>query len=83
MVTDSTEKAEILSKQFKLVCTTEDTSTIPNRGTSPYPSIQILMLHSIWSEESSFKIWLAGPDNIHAGFLKQILYWLIYSSNYH
>ena len=30
MVTESTEKVEILSKQFKLVFTTKDTSTIPS-----------------------------------------------------
>ena len=47
MVTESTEKAEILSKQFKLVFTIKDTSIIPDRGTSPYSSIQILMLHSV------------------------------------
>ena len=39
MVTDSIENVEILSKQFKSVLTTEDTSAIPDKGTSPYPSI--------------------------------------------
>ena len=41
MVTDSTEKAETLSKQFKSVFTAKDTSTgtIPDKGTSSYPSI--------------------------------------------
>ena len=39
MVTDSTEKADILNKQFKSVFTTEDTSSILDKGTSPYPSI--------------------------------------------
>ena len=41
MVTDSTEKAEILSKQFDSVFTTEDTSSIPDSGTSPFPLIPV------------------------------------------
>ena len=39
MVTDSTEMAEILSKQFESVFTAEDTSSIPDTGTSQYPPI--------------------------------------------
>ena len=72
MVTDSTEKAEILSKPFISVLTTEDTSTILNKGTSPYPSIpgidvtldgvRNLLLKSDLNKS-------AGPDNIHAAFL--------------
>ena len=38
-VTESSEKAEILNNQFKSVFTVEDTSCIPDKGTSPYPSI--------------------------------------------
>ena len=37
MVTDSTEKAKILNKQLKSVFTIEDTSTVPDKGTSPLP----------------------------------------------
>ena len=40
MITDSTEKVEILNKQFKSVFTIKDTNTIPDKGTSLYPSIQ-------------------------------------------
>ena len=75
MFTNSTEKAEILSKQFKSVLTTEDTSTIPDKGTFPYPSILgIDITLNLWCEESFLKILLkyyisAGPDNIHADFL--------------
>ena len=47
MVTDSTEKAEILNKQFKSVFTVEDTSTVPDKGTSSTLPFQILMLHSM------------------------------------
>ena len=67
MVTDSNK---ILSKQFKSVLTTKDTST---KGTSPYPPIpginvtldgvKNLLLKSDLNES-------AGPDNIHAAFLK-------------
>ena len=39
MITDSTQKAKILNKQFKSVFTIKDTNTIPDKGTSPYPSI--------------------------------------------
>ena len=71
MVTDSTEKTKILSKQFKSVFTTKDTSTIPDKGTSPYPSIpdidvtldgvRNLLLKSDLNKS-------AGPDYIHADF---------------
>jgi len=39
IVTDSSEKAEILNNQFKSAFTIEGTSCIPDKGTSPYPSI--------------------------------------------
>ena len=39
IVTDPSEKAEILNNQFKSVFTIEDTTSIPDKGTSPYPSI--------------------------------------------
>ena len=44
MVTDSTEKAEILNKQFKSVFTVEDTSTVPDKGTYPYPFFPDIIL---------------------------------------
>ena len=71
MINDSTEKAEILNKQFISVFTVEDTNTIPDKGTSPYPSIpdinvtldgvRNLLLISNLNKS-------AGPDNIHAAF---------------
>ena len=48
MVTDSSEKTEILSKQFKSIFTVEYTSTIPVRGTSPYPSIHPVVFSLIF-----------------------------------
>ena len=52
IVTDSTEKVEILNKQFKSVCTVttvEDTSTIPDEIGVPPLTLrsQILLLHSM------------------------------------
>ena len=73
MVTDSTEKAEILNKQFKSVFTVEDTSTVPDKGTSPYPSIPDINVTLNGVRNLLLKSDLnksAGPDNIHAAFLK-------------
>ena len=73
MVTDSTEKAEILNKQFKSVFTVEDKSTVPDKGTSPYPSIPDINVTLDGVRNLLLKSDLnksAGPDNIHAAFLK-------------
>ena len=73
MVTDSSEKAEILSKQFKSVFTVEDTSTIPDRGISPNPSIPdiIITLNGVRNLLLKSDVNKStGPDNIHAAFLK-------------
>ena len=37
--TEPSEKVEIFNKYFKSVFTVEDLSNIPDKGTSPYPSI--------------------------------------------
>ena len=76
MVTDSSEKAEILSKQFKSVFTVKDTSTTPDRGTSPYPSIPDIVItlngvrNLLLKSDVNKSI---GPDNIHAAVLKYVL----------
>ena len=73
MVTDSTEKAEILNKQFKSVFTVEDTSTVPDKGTSPYPSIPDINVTLDGVRNLLLKSDLnkfAGADIIHAAFLK-------------
>ena len=72
MVTDSAEKAEILSKQFKSVFTAEDISTIPDKGTSSYPSITDIDVTLNGMRNLLLKFDLnksTGPDNIHATFL--------------
>ena len=60
MVTDSTEKADILNKQFKSVFTAKDTST---KGTSPYPSIPDIDVTLDGVKPDLNKS--AGPDNIY------------------
>ena len=75
IVTESSEKAQILNNHFKSVFTIEDTSCIPDKGVSPYPSIPGFDITS-----SGVRNLLAncdtnkspGPDNIHAAFLKQV-----------
>ena len=75
IVTESSEKAQILNNHFKLVFTIEDTSCIPDKGISPYPSIPDFDITS-----SGARNLLAncdtnkspGPDNICAAFLKQV-----------
>ena len=61
--------------QFKFVFTTEDTTSIPDKGTSPYPSIKDInvtvngvrnLLENLDTNKSP------GPDNIHAAFLKHV-----------
>ena len=73
MITNSIEKAEILNKQFESVFTAEDTSSIPDTGTSPYtsiPDIDITLngVRNLLLKSNVNKS--AGPDNIHAAFLK-------------
>ena len=53
MVTESTGKDEILSKQFKLVFTIKDTSTIPSLLTvhiELFLMVQVL-LPAVWHQE--------------------------------
>ena len=73
MITNSIGKIEILSKQFESVFTAEDTSSIPDTGTSPYtsiPDIDITLngVRNLLLKSNVNKS--AGPDNIHAAFLK-------------
>ena len=63
------KKAEILNRQFKSVFTAEDRSTIPDKGTSPYPSIPDIDV-TLDGMRNLFKIWPAVSDNIHAAVLK-------------
>ena len=75
IVTESSEKAEILNDQFKSVFTVEDTSCIPDKGTSPYPSIPDFDITSNGVRnllENCNTNKSPGPDNIHAAFLKQV-----------
>ena len=63
----------ILSEQFKLLFTVEDASTMPDKGSSHYPTIpdidvtlncvRYLLLKSDLNKSAS-------PDNVHDAFLK-------------
>ena len=61
IVTDPSENAENLNNQFKSVFTIEDTTSIPDKGISPYTSD-----HKYQYYKSP------GPDNMHAAFLKHV-----------
>ena len=73
IVTDSSEKAEILNEQFKSVFTIEDTTCIPDMGVSPYPPISNIDITVNGVRNLLDKCDVnksPGPDNIHGTFLK-------------
>jgi hypothetical protein len=49
---DTTSKAEILNKQFQSVCTKANTSTMPDKGQSKYPSMENIVINT----KSVFKL---------------------------
>ena len=71
VASEPSEKAHIFSEHFKSVFTVEDLSNIPDKGTSPYPSIPeinitlqgVINLLSSCNPHKS-----PGSDNIHAAF---------------
>ena len=70
---DSTSKAKILNEQFVSVFTKEDTSSLPDKGPSPYPSMPNIEVnwkgvHKLLKELKPYKA--AGPDSIPAFILK-------------
>ena len=70
---DSTSKANILNRQFESVFTKEDTSTMPDKGPSPYPDMPKLEVHwkgvhKLLKGLKTFKT--TGPDSIPAFILK-------------
>jgi hypothetical protein len=69
---DTNIQANILNEQFKSAFTTEDTTTMPNKGQSPHPTMpeikintngEIKLLKSIDPHKAT------GPDNIPAHIL--------------
>ena len=72
-ITNPASKADILNQHFKSVFTTEDRSNIPDKGSSPYPSIADFCI----SSEGVYKVLSncnphksPGPDAIHPYALK-------------
>lgn len=70
---DNKAKAEILNTQFQSVYTKEDTSSIPSKGTSPFPKMQDIKIHpggilKLLKELNQHKA--AGPDDIPTFILK-------------
>ena len=71
VASEPSEKAQIFSEHFKSVFTVEDLSNIPDKGSSPYPSIPeinitlqgVINLISSCNPHKS-----PDPDNIHATF---------------
>ena len=66
-------KAEILNAQFQSVYTKEDLSSMPNKGPSPYPSMDSILfstkgVHKQLSQLNSHKA--TGPDNISTAILR-------------
>ena len=70
---DSASKAEILNEQFQSVFTNENTQNMPNKGQSPFPSMQNIKVTSngVIKLLSNLKINKAtGPDLVPAFVLK-------------
>ena len=70
---DSTSKANILNEQFVSVFTKEDTSSLPDKGPSPYPSMPNIEVnwkgvHTLLKGLKPYKA--TGPDSIPAFILK-------------
>ena len=73
IVTDSSQKTEILNDQFKSLFTIKDTSCIPDMGTYSYPSITdtIITVNDVRNLLAKCDINKSpGTDNIHGAFLK-------------
>ena len=70
---NSQSKAEILNAQFQSVYTKEDLSSMPDKGPSPYPSMDSILfstkgVHKQLSQLNSRKA--TGPDNISTAILR-------------
>ena len=70
---DSQSKAEILGDQFQSVFTEEDTTSVPDKGTSPFPdmppiTVNAAGLRKLLQNLNPHKA--TGPDNIPAFVLK-------------
>ncbi|CAG2217784.1 unnamed protein product [Mytilus edulis] len=71
---DTDTKVSILNQQFQSVYTKEDTSTLPDLGTSPHPTMDNIVIH----ERGVYKLLkglrpfkATGPDEVPTNILKQ------------
>lgn len=75
LYSESHTQAEILNKQFKSAFTAEDTTSMPNKGPSPYPTMPDITINNnglikILKSLNTHKA--TGPDNIPAYFLNNL-----------
>ncbi|XP_069109887.1 uncharacterized protein [Argopecten irradians] len=75
LLTDTTDKANILNQQFQSAFTQEQNTTIPDKGPSPHPimpDIHITQqgIHKLLNNINPHKA--TGPDNIHGRILKEL-----------
>ncbi|KAK3095451.1 hypothetical protein FSP39_014814 [Pinctada imbricata] len=75
LVTDTTEKANILNHQFQSVFTHETDTDIPNKGTSPHPKMSQITINNsgilkLLANISPHKA--SGPDKINGRVLKEL-----------
>ena len=73
-ITDSLGKTELLNEQFKSVFTSEPTDDLPDKGTSPYPTMPDISVitQRIKNLLNDLKIHkTSGPDTIRARILKK------------
>jgi hypothetical protein len=76
MHSDTTSKAEILKEQFQSVYTKENTSTMPDKGQSKYPSMKDIVINTngvfkLLKDLNSHKA--TGPDCIPSFILKSAM----------
>ena len=70
---NSQSKAEILNAQFQSVYTKEDLSSMPDKGPSPYPSIDSILFNTKGVHKQLFQLdsrKATGPDNISTAILR-------------
>ena len=75
LVTDTVEKADILSNQFQSVYTNETDTDIPDKGHSPHTKMPQINISSAGVSKRLSNInphKACGPDNIHGRVLKEL-----------
>ena len=71
---DAKTKAEILNDQFQSVFTQEDTANVPDKGPSPYPTMEDITVHPNGVKKQLTKLnahKATGPDCIPTAILRE------------